>query len=390
MAVPKLIYSQLRRSRTFSGFLSLSPARVSPLLPCGDAGRYSTPSQPPIPPYRPPRAFPAPNSHSVCRHLHHRNFSTRPDESSQFTDDHITASTSEPELADFGLDDAKGVVLTDVVSSGEESILPVRALISLLDGYHDVTGLPWWIVIASATLVMRLALFPLLVLQLKKLKTISEFFPKLPPPIPPPLSGRSYVDQISLFRRERKAAGCPSYLWFLASISVQIPCFLLAVTSIRRMSLDHHPGFECGGALWFQNLTEFPHGPLGSIFPILISGLHFLNVQLAFENSSVRKMSGPLGLLAKYYKHYLDFLVLPLLYIGYCIPQSRSSVALSLSQSFAIMATSETDDFDEPPMLSSCKSILSYSKSPTNSPLFPVQEIRDHSGAAANEFVNGI
>ncbi|CAI0447985.1 unnamed protein product [Linum tenue] len=332
MAVPKLIYSQLRRSRTFSGFLSLSPARVSPLLPCGDAGRYSTPSQPPIPPYRPPRAFPAPNSHSVCRHLHHRNFSTRPDESSQFTDDHITASTSEPELADFGLDDAKGVVLTDVVSSGEESILPVRALISLLDGYHDVTGLPWWIVIASATLVMRLALFPLLVLQLKKLKTISEFFPKLPPPIPPPLSGRSYVDQISLFRRERKAAGCPSYLWFLASISVQ----------------------------------------------------------LAFENSSVRKMSGPLGLLAKYYKHYLDFLVLPLLYIGYCIPQSRSSVALSLSQSFAIMATSETDDFDEPPMLSSCKSILSYSKSPTNSPLFPVQEIRDHSGAAANEFVNGI
>ncbi|CAI0447984.1 unnamed protein product [Linum tenue] len=356
MAVPKLIYSQLRRSRTFSGFLSLSPARVSPLLPCGDAGRYSTPSQPPIPPYRPPRAFPAPNSHSVCRHLHHRNFSTRPDESSQFTDDHITASTSEPELADFGLDDAKGVVLTDVVSSGEESILPVRALISLLDGYHDVTGLPWWIVIASATLVMRLALFPLLVLQLKKLKTISEFFPKLPPPIPPPLSGRSYVDQISLFRRERKAAGCPSYLWFLASISVQIPCFLLAVTSIRRMSLDHHPGFEC----------------------------------LAFENSSVRKMSGPLGLLAKYYKHYLDFLVLPLLYIGYCIPQSRSSVALSLSQSFAIMATSETDDFDEPPMLSSCKSILSYSKSPTNSPLFPVQEIRDHSGAAANEFVNGI
>ncbi|CAI0467776.1 unnamed protein product [Linum tenue] len=87
------------------------------------------------------------------------------------------------------------------------------------------------------------------------------------------------------------------------------------------MSLDHHPGFECGGALWFQNLTEFSHGPFGSIFPILISGLHFLNVQLAFDNSSLQKMNGTLGLLAKYYKHYLDFLVLPLLYIGYCIPQ---------------------------------------------------------------------
>ncbi|CAL1395404.1 unnamed protein product [Linum trigynum] len=235
MAMPKLIYSQLRRTRTLSGFPSLSPAGVYRLVTGVNSDGNSTPSRPPIHPYRSPRAFRAPNSLYVGRHLHQRALSTLPDESSPFIDDPIAGLTSDPELAGSGLDAevAKGVV-TDVVSSGEESILPVRALISLLDGYHDVTGLPWWIVIASGTLVMRMALFPLLVLQLKKLKTISEFFPKLPPPIPPPLSGRTFTDQISLFRRERKAVGCPSYLWFLASVSVQVvmstdPCRLTAL-----------------------------------------------------------------------------------------------------------------------------------------------------------------
>lgn len=35
-----------------------------------------------------------------------------------------------------------------------------------------------------------------------------------------------------------------------------------------------------GGALWFQNLTEFSHGVSGPIFPLLIAGLHYINVQV--------------------------------------------------------------------------------------------------------------
>ncbi|KAL0015511.1 hypothetical protein SO802_002580 [Lithocarpus litseifolius] len=203
----------------------------------------------------------------------------------------------------------------------EDSILPVRHLISLLDAYHDLTGLPWWIVIASSTLALRVVLFPVLILQLNKLKRIGELFPKLPPPLPPPLSGKSYIDQISLFRKERRAIGCPSFLWFLAYFSIQVPSFFLWMTSIRRMSLDHHPGFDCGGALWFQNLTEFSHGVSGPIFPLLIAGLHYINVQISFGTSSVRNVTGPLDLLAKFYKFYLDFLTLPLFFLGYCIPQ---------------------------------------------------------------------
>nr|XP_016512092.1 PREDICTED: ALBINO3-like protein 2, chloroplastic isoform X1 [Nicotiana tabacum] len=212
----------------------------------------------------------------------------------------------------------------NVSGSVEDSILPVRALISLLDGYHDLTGFPWWIIIASSTVAMRLTLFPFVILQLHKLKRIGELFPKLPPPFPPPMSGRSLRDQLKIFFKKKREAGCPSFFWYFAFLAVQVPCFLLWITTIRRMSLDHHEGFDCGGILWFQNLTEFPSGVLGPVIPLLIAGLHYVNVQVSFQKSSVGNMSGFLGLLAKYYKKYLEVLTLPLLFITFNIPQGSS------------------------------------------------------------------
>ncbi|KAK9091567.1 hypothetical protein Sjap_024744 [Stephania japonica] len=200
----------------------------------------------------------------------------------------------------------------------------VRMVVDLLDGYHDLTGLPWWITIASSTLALRVVLLPVLVVQLKKLKRIAELFPKLPPPFPPPFSGKKYSKQYLLFKKEKRAAGCPSFLWFGAYVSVQVPCFLLWMTAVRRMSLNHHPGFDFGGALWFLDLTELPHGVYGPIFPVLIASLHFINVQISFRTSSVDKMKGLIGVLAKYYKMYLNILTVPLFFIGYLIPQQLS------------------------------------------------------------------
>lgn len=254
--------------------------------------------------------------------MHFRSLSTRSDPVKEFQNEGLNIGDYSELLKLEGGDGGSEVVQGVIDSAGsDELILPVRAVISLLDGLRDVTDLPWWVVIASSTLALRLALFPLLVLQLKKLKTIGESFSKLPPPLPPPLSGRSYMDQISLFQKERKAIGCPSYLWFLAYFSVQIPCFLLWMTSIRRMSLDHHPGFDCGGTLWFQDLTEYSHGLLGFVFPLFIAGLHYTNIQISFRTFSVGKVSGLFSLLAKYYKLYLDLLTIPLFLIGFCVPQ---------------------------------------------------------------------
>ncbi|XWS57330.1 hypothetical protein CRYUN_Cryun09bG0164800 [Craigia yunnanensis] len=200
----------------------------------------------------------------------------------------------------------------------EENILPVRAIVSLLDGYHNLTGFPWWITIVTSTMAMRFALLPAVVIHLQKMKRIVELAPKLPSSLPPPMSGRSYTDHIIHFRKERKAIGCPSFLWFLAPFLTQVPCLFLWVTSIRRMSLDNHPGFDSGGALWFQNLTELPHSVLGLIFPFLIASLHYINVQISFATSSVGKVD---SFLAKGFKFYLNLLTLPLFGIGLLIPQ---------------------------------------------------------------------
>ncbi|GAB4855825.1 hypothetical protein Ancab_024469 [Ancistrocladus abbreviatus] len=240
-----------------------------------------------------------------------RRFSSRSSHSEFSAISHSVNSITEAELQSLGFSDG----------GAEDSVLPVRALISFLDGYHDLTGLPWWIIIVSSTFVFRLTLLPIIILQLQKLKRIGELFPKLPPPLPPPFSGKSFIDQFSLFRRERKAIGCPSYLWFLSSFSVQVPCFFLWVASVRRMSLDHHPGFDTGGILWFQDLTEYPHGVLGAIFPIVIAGLHYFNVQISFRSSTTGKDAGLFGFLVKIYKWYLDVLTVPLLFVGFLVPQ---------------------------------------------------------------------
>lgn len=59
------------------------------------------------------------------------------------------------------------------------------------------------------------------------------------------MSGRNLRDQLKIFFKEKRVAGCPSFFWYFASLTVQVPCFLLWITTIRRMSLHHHEGFDC-------------------------------------------------------------------------------------------------------------------------------------------------
>ncbi|ESQ38857.1 hypothetical protein EUTSA_v10022463mg [Eutrema salsugineum] len=207
------------------------------------------------------------------------------------------------------------------IPCGDDSSLPVLAVVDFLDRFHQFTGLPWWMVISSSTIAVRLALLPLLILQLKKLNRISELLPQLPMPIPETPTLRGAIDQFSLFLKEKRAIGCPSFLWVFPYLSVQLPCFFLLMASIRKMSLNGHPGFDSGGALWFQNLSDLPAGSFGPVFPVLIALFHYINIQISFDSSTVRQTTGLTGLLMRYYKLYLEILSVPLFFVGYAIPQ---------------------------------------------------------------------
>ncbi|KAG5092696.1 hypothetical protein AAZX31_18G220800 [Glycine max] len=299
MATAAALFSRLRRARPSSSLSLLSPPRV-----------LSSPLPPPLPapasPHSPTLAF--------LDAFRSRAFSS-----------HIS-DNREPELNSFGVDSPLNSellkVIADTSGGGEDdAVFPVRAAISMLESFHDLSGFPWWLTIISSTLALRIVVLCPLILSLHKLKTIGEFFPKLPPPFPPPFSGKSYIRQFLFFQKKRKAIGCPSYVWPLVPFIVQVPCFFLWMISIRKMSLDGHPGFDCGGALWFQNLTELSHGYSGFIFPFLIAGLHYVTVQISFRKPLVAETRDIFDLLAKFYKQYLDFLTIPIAITGFCIPQ---------------------------------------------------------------------
>ncbi|MCL7023342.1 hypothetical protein MKW94_018736 [Papaver nudicaule] len=323
MGVPKLI-NLIRRTRpissyTYSSSLILTRSihsRNSLLNPTNLDSNFKSQSR-----YKPNLGFSSFQSLPIHTSSSNNNDNDNDNEGFSFND---VKFNKESDLWNSGFDQSSDEVVKEVISvvqNGSWYDPAVQTVVSVLDGFHGLTNLPWWIVIASSTLALRLTILPILVLQFSKAKKIAELFPKLPPPLPPPFSGKSIREQFLLFRKERKAIGCPSYLWNFSYVSVQIPCFFLWMYTIRTMSLHHHPGFDCGGALWFQNLTQIPHGSYAATFPILIAGLHYINIQVSFRGSSIDKMTGVMGKIFKFYKLYLELLTIPFFFVGFFLPQ---------------------------------------------------------------------
>ncbi|KAK3012921.1 hypothetical protein RJ639_009678 [Escallonia herrerae] len=410
MATPKLLLSKLlRHSRSTQTIASLYSSSIQ----SHHAPHFFSPSH----------AF---TVHPLAPHSLSRSFSTRDSEfgdPNPGTDSAATHAEHWVPGFDTSVDGGGGSgtaeVLATISSGGSgESIFPVRALISLLDGYHDLTGFPW---LRPSTNGLHVELIgrsgygmignvddnlflhngsqnwpiSLAYLAAPKVEENCGVIPKIhtlsaeevPPPVPPPFSGRSYRDQFKLFMKERRAVGCPSYLWFVAYTSVQlqmpckrivisddsggglrgwIPCFILWMTAIRRMALDHHSGFDykvascsdiLGGALWFKNLTQTPSGVLGLIFPLLIAGLHLTNVQISFHGSSVGKVTDRFGTLLKYYKYYLKFLTLPIFFTSVCVPQGclvywLTNGLLNLIQQLCLLHPNIREKLGLPPRVS--------------------------------------
>uniref|UniRef100_A0ACD5ZQ71 Uncharacterized protein n=1 Tax=Avena sativa TaxID=4498 RepID=A0ACD5ZQ71_AVESA len=264
-----------------------------------------------------------------------------------------------------------GDAAVEVAAAGDGGGLwgsAVDTLVQTIDGFHSLTGLPWWLTISLSTVAMRLVILPALILQLHKKAEIGEILRKLPPPPP----GMSFGDQYSLLQKKKRELGCPSFLWNFTYFAVQFPCFILWMGSIRSMCLTNHPGLDNGGILWFHNLTEFSHGTLGPVFPILVAGLHYLNIQISFKSSHTEQYPGALGFLAKLYKIYLDFLSIPLFLIAYVVPQGSLiywttnglvSVAQQLSlRNDVICKILGLPDIGAPPGNQSQKSLLEGQK----------------------------
>lgn len=111
-------------------------------------------------------------------------------------------------------------------------------------------GAPWWLSIVMLTIVVRTALFPLTVKQVKSMRRMQELRPELDE-IRDKYQGRPREQQQAMMKLYEEQKITP--LGGCLPLVVQMPIFLGLYYTIREF--ENLQGFTSGGLLWFQDLT---------------------------------------------------------------------------------------------------------------------------------------
>ena len=129
---------------------------------------------------------------------------------------------------------------------------PLTNLISYaLESFHSL-GAPWWLSIVFLTVLVRAALFPLTIRQLKNMRAVQELKPEMD----------SVRAQYKDDRRKQQEAVMELYkkrrvnpLAGFLPVLVQVPVFVTMYQVIRNHE-EAFPSFASGGLLWFTDLTR--------------------------------------------------------------------------------------------------------------------------------------
>jgi YidC/Oxa1 family membrane protein insertase len=129
---------------------------------------------------------------------------------------------------------------------------PLTALTSgVLELFHAL-GAPWWLSVVLLTVLVRGALFPLTVRQVKNMRAVQDLRPAMDE-----IRARHKEDprrqqeaMVELYR-ERKVNPLAGFVPLL----IRIPIFIVMYRVIR-VHEETFPGFAAGGLLWFADLTK--------------------------------------------------------------------------------------------------------------------------------------
>lgn len=157
----------------------------------------------------------------------------------------------------------------DVVSSSSTAIATTKSsaftealltpAMTMLNGIHDLTGLPWWLSIAIATVTIRTALLPVTVMTMKnsaKMQALRDDIAYRREAVME--AARTGDRKLSAARQAdmqvfmRNAGIAPARV--LIGPLVQFPVFISFFVSIRRLAVSD-PTFTTGGILWFSDLS---------------------------------------------------------------------------------------------------------------------------------------
>ncbi|KAL9670668.1 hypothetical protein QQ045_008225 [Rhodiola kirilowii] len=168
--------------------------------------------------------------------------------------------------------------VNEVAIAAADSFFPVAALQYLIDGVHNVTGLPWWASIALTTLMIRSAVIPVLIKQLKATSQLTLMRPHLEA-IKQEMDDKS-MDPDAMAEGKRKMNklfmeyGVTPWTP-MKGLLIQGPVFISFFLGISNMA-EKVPSFKTGGALWFTDLTT-PDSLY--IFPVLTALTFLITVE---------------------------------------------------------------------------------------------------------------
>jgi len=203
---------------------------------------------------------------------------------------------------------------------------PVGLAAAALETAHTTTGLPWWATIACGAVAVRAALFPFTLKQAKASALLNTVIARArdqdgnPP--------RDLKTVFAAASELRRATNGVSLGWLLGGPLIQLPTFVIAVMSVRRLARDESAtskGLDTGGALWFTDLTEVavaldsataPMGVYGAILPCAVTLALFANINNAWGGAAEKSKPALVLKLA------MEWLTVPTLLIGLTLPQA--------------------------------------------------------------------
>ena len=147
----------------------------------------------------------------------------------------------------------------DLASLGLGGYTPIGLLQTTLDFIHQ-SGVPWWAAIAGLTVLLRFAMFPIVVKLQANAVRMNNIRPEL--------------DKLTAKMKQHKQAGNDIFasqalaeiqhlymknnchpIKMLGMPLIQVPVFISFFLALRRMATVPLESMKEGGMLWFQDLT---------------------------------------------------------------------------------------------------------------------------------------
>ncbi|KAF5273264.1 hypothetical protein FQR65_LT04686 [Abscondita terminalis] len=196
-------------------------------------------------------------------------------------------------------------------SLGLAAWTPVGLIQSCLEFFHVSFGLPWWGSIALGTVIVRLLMFPLVIIAQRNGAKMNNYMPQLQAiqlkmtearQTGNQLDAARYSQEMVIFLKEKNLNPLKNMIVPLA----QMPLFISFFIGLRKMANLPVESLRDGGMLWFNDLTvpdEY------FILPIITSATLWITIEVSWYRHC--KLSSQNLQTMKYVLRALPVLIFP-------------------------------------------------------------------------------